>query len=797
MGGLRLKVKIPAKPDLPKAQPCCTVRSVSRTIQHERIADIVAGDGTWSPSDEDQSGSHDTSTTTPVTLPRIRSPRPGLPSAFWQLSVGATPSKRGGSSQYPDRFVPSREHSTPVGDRFRTNKQAHELSTSERLIRNEAATPDAFCFRPHRRRPTASTRRSSRSDNTDIRGGTLLGLNDPIRQISVGAVWTIGGTAPSGSAVDSGRGRYIASGTNAPLYTTSFSSARPRSEEEQEKHEGRLAYALNIDRAQRILDFDGYSTFPRCKSKIRTRPNIAKTTWTGTEWSNQDHTPKRHAEGVILPNAPFKVLDAPGLRDDFYCSMMAYSETSDTLAVGLGNAVYGWSEPSGVMLLHPGIRDPVHQWWLTSLAFSSNQGQKSILALGRSNGEVGSLSLLSMFDSLPPRYEAPMPRFNAYHHSPVACLSWRPVDTKRPSLNPSHPGFLVENEDLLVVSRDNWPGAVTLLARIKPHTQQVCGLAWSPDGEQFATGGNDNLCCLYSVDKILEPVESRENSRPVTSTTSNTPAPGFGTAAQSARSTDRIPELPRLISPTSSAMTNPWSPTWTQSSSDPIRPHSATISPLPATIISPLAPEFRSFSASDALQVWPHQAAVKAIAFCPWRPNLLATGGGSNDKMIHFFHTSSGATLATISVSAQVTSLIWSTTRREIAATFGFAQPDHNVRIAVFSWPECRQVAAVKWDDGKMGNDQTLRALYAVAYPGGPGGMDRGGEDESRRRGRNKTRTEQEGCIVVACSDKSVKFHEVWVAGRKATTGMGAGVLGGSDILEMGEGIDKEGDVIR
>jgi hypothetical protein len=49
---------------------------------------------------------------------------------------------------------------------------------------------------------------------------------------------------------------------------------------------------------------------------------------------------------------------------------------------------------------------------------------------------------------------------------------------------------------------------------------------------------------------------------------------------------------------------------------------------------------------------------------------------------------------------------------------------------------------------------------------------------------------------VVASSDKTVKFHEVWANERKAAIG-GAGSLGGSDILECLEGIDKEGEVIR
>ena len=178
---------------------------------------------------------------------------------------------------------------------------------------------------------------------------------------------------------------------------------------------------------------------------------------------------------------------------------------------------------------------------------------------------------------------------------------------------------------------------------------------------------------------------------------------------------------------------------------------------------------------------------MKAIAFCPWRDGLLATGGGSNDKCIHFYHTSSGACLATISVAAQVTSLMWSTTRREICATFGFAQPDHPYRIAVFSWPECKQVAAIAWEGEH-------RALYAIPYPGGPNES-----RTSKEGGRCLSRTSKEGCIVVASSDESVKFHEVWSGSQKsvmASSG-GPGLLGGSDILEGLEGIDKEGDVIH
>lgn len=214
--------------------------------------------------------------------------------------------------------------------------------------------------------------------------------------------------------------------------------------------------------------------------------------------------------------------------------------------------------------------------------------------------------------------------------------------------------------------------------------------------------------------------------------------------------------------------------------------------------ISDTSGEPRTIDDRHAKHRWEHTAAVKAIAFCPWRDGLVATGGGSHDKCIHFFHTTSGVTLATIAVHAQVTSLIWSNTRREIAATFGYAQPDHPYRIAVFSWPECRQVAAIPWEGEH-------RALYAIAYPQGPPdyraarratGRPRDRDQERRDRQKRRNRTAMEGGIVVAASDESIKFHEVWSGGKKATVG-GPGLLGGSDILEDLEGIDKEGEVIR
>lgn len=37
-----------------------------------------------------------------------------------------------------------------------------------------------------------------------------------------------------------------------------------------------------------------------------------------------------------------------------------------------------------------------------------------------------------------------------------------------------------------------------------------------------------------------------------------------------------------------------------------------------------------------------HQAAVKALAWCPWQNNVLASGGGTADRTIRFWNCNTG-----------------------------------------------------------------------------------------------------------------------------------------------------------
>lgn len=99
-------------------------------------------------------------------------------------------------------------------------------------------------------------------------------------------------------------------------------------------------------------------------------------------------------------------------------------------------------------------------------------------------------------------------------------------------------------------------------AVLQGHEQEVCGLRWSINGQQLASGGNDNLLHVWAA----------------------------GAA------TGQAPSL-RLTA---------------------------------------------------------HSAAVKALAWCPFQSNLLASGGGTADRCIRFWNSHTGALLNSIDTNSQV-----------------------------------------------------------------------------------------------------------------------------------------------
>lgn len=209
-----------------------------------------------------------------------------------------------------------------------------------------------------------------------------------------------------------------------------------------------------------------------------------------------------------VPSVAFRVLDAPRLKDDFYCSVLAYYYPSRTLAVALTHRVYLWTEAHGVR--YPPLPPARLANHVSSLSFSSSPGGKGILAIARNSGHV---TLWSLFEQ--------KARFEAPHPWAVCSVAFRPTTTTRQVADAID---YVECEDLLIGDDSgclyyysvHWPefaaGSMTLLTKLDAHSQNICGLAWSPDGKTFVSGGNDNAALLFEVSEVLDDPLSAEDT---------------------------------------------------------------------------------------------------------------------------------------------------------------------------------------------------------------------------------------------------------------------------------------------
>ena len=187
--------------------------------------------------------------------------------------------------------------------------------------------------------------------------------------------------------------------------------------------------------------------------------------------------PHRHSLNTIdetffserkISKTPFKVLDAPNLQDDFYLNVVDWS-SSHNLAVGLGQALYIWN-------YHTNQVKKLTEFYGRNLITSESWAPESnLLGIGSKEGAI------SLWDGVK---ETNLRKY--YEHSErVGALSIF--------------GNLVltGSKDRTILMRDTRLKN-SVVKRFGTHKQEICGLKWSPDGNYFASGGNDNKLCVFS-----------------------------------------------------------------------------------------------------------------------------------------------------------------------------------------------------------------------------------------------------------------------------------------------------------
>jgi len=115
-----------------------------------------------------------------------------------------------------------------------------------------------------------------------------------------------------------------------------------------------------------------------------------------------------------------------------------------------------------------------------------------------------------------------------------------------------------------------------------------------------------------------------------------------------------------------------------------------------------------------------HQAAVKALAWCPFQSNLLATGGGTADRCIKFWNTVTGACTNSIDTGSQVCALQWNRHEREILSSHGYSKN----QLCLWKYPSMGKVAEM--------TGHSARVLHMAQSPDGTSVVTAGADETLR-----------------------------------------------------------------
>ncbi|GMM29075.1 ubiquitin-protein transferase activating protein [Martiniozyma asiatica (nom. inval.)] len=340
-------------------------------------------------------------------------------------------------------------------------------------------------------------------------------------------------------------------------------------------YQSSVAEACGLEVGQRILQFQPAppEANPRSDNNGLT---IRKTSSVTTQFKSRQQIPTTIAQARMkkIPTCPEKVLDAPGLIDDFYLSLVAWSG-ENLLAIALDSTVYCWNATTGAVDI---IAECDQQ--VTSIRWSPD-GYYLSIGLDNGNIEIWDMEAMKKLRTM------------SGHTGRVAAHCWN--DHLLTSGSRTAELF---NNDVRIGKH--------IVASLDGHLAEVCGVEWRNDGMQLATGGNDNLVNIWDA---------------------------------------------RLLSTNNSTLT----PLFTKRS---------------------------------------HNAAVKALSWCPMQNSLLATGGGSSCKQIHFWNTTIGSRVNTIQTDSQVSSLHWGWSNgvgKEILSTHGFP----NNEISLWSYPTLQKTGVI------------------------------------------------------------------------------------------------------
>ncbi|CAN0921637.1 Cell division cycle 20.1, cofactor of APC complex [Linum grandiflorum] len=100
--------------------------------------------------------------------------------------------------------------------------------------------------------------------------------------------------------------------------------------------------------------------------------------------------------------------------------------------------------------------------------------------------------------------------------------------------------------------------------------------------------------------------------------------------------------------------------------------------------------EKRSMASSWLHRIEAHKSAVRAIAWCPYKGSMVASGG---DSTIKFWDTHRGGRLNSIETGSEVCSLLWNKNEKELLSSHGSPDGSPGNEITLWKYPAMLKIA--------------------------------------------------------------------------------------------------------